>query len=184
MPQFWLPLHKLKSPSELKSPFHFSDAVLKVWVGHICDTRKEVALTLALDSAVLGRVHFSDCPLLDGKHSPQQTCVRHYKAVSIDTTDWTRISNTHKLEAYLLSLVNANIATITLTPLMRSNAICHAVEYCGSTGTSACLGVTSRKASQHTKFPVTQCSLPWRALRKHNARCPGCAGILASPLGQ
>ena len=25
----------------------------------ICDTRKEVALTLALDSAVLGRVHFS-----------------------------------------------------------------------------------------------------------------------------
>ena len=156
----------------------------KVWVGHICDTRKEVALTLALDSAVLGRVHFSDCPLLDGKHSPQQTCVRHYKAVSIDTTDWTRIPNTDKLEAYLLSLVNATKATITLTPLMRSNAICHAVEYCGSTGTSACLGVTSRKASQHTKFPVTQCSLPWRALRKRNARCPGCAGILASPLGQ
>ena len=69
------------------------------------------------------------------------------------------------MEAYLLSLVNATKATITLTPLMHSNAICHAVEYCISTGTSGCLGVTSRKASQHTKFPVTQCSLPRRALQ-------------------
>lgn len=40
-----------------------------------------------------------------------------------------RKPDTDKLEAYLLGFVNAAGATITLTPLMRSNAICHALEY-------------------------------------------------------